>query len=53
MAYMVGDDDEMVASSRLYEIMQDHSIADGEMEFQIMGHPFWISVGRKENKTDT
>lgn len=47
MAYMCSDDNNMVSSSRLYEMMKDHSLSDGEMTFPIMGHPFWISVGRK------
>lgn len=52
MAYLCGDDSDMVSSSRLYEMMEDHSLSNGELTFPIMGHPFWISVGRRENKQD-
>lgn len=45
---ITSDDDIMIKSSRLFEIMEDHPIADGELKFPIMGHTFRISCGRNK-----
>ena len=48
-AYMCGENANMATASRVYEMMKDHPIGDGRsLSFPIMGHPFPISVGRKD-----
>lgn len=49
MVIMVSDDTDMLKTSRLFEL-KDHPIADGELEFPIMGNPFWMSCGRNGNQ---
>ena len=48
-AYMCGESSDMATASRVYEMMKDHPIGvGGVLSFPKMGHPFPISVGRKD-----
>lgn len=49
MAFITLENTFPAEASRLYEMMKDHPIAHGELEFPIMGHPYPISVGRINN----
>ena len=42
-----GENANLVESSRLHEMLHDHSLNDGPIEFPIMGHPFPILCGNQ------
>ena len=45
----VGSGSDLMLASRVHEMMNDHPISNGPLEFPLMGHPCW---SRNPSKTD-